>query len=74
MKLVFTELAWDDYLWFQDNDRQLLKRINLLIRDALRSPDSGLGKPDRSKATCRVNGHGASTQNTVWYTLSLRLN
>ena len=32
MKLVFTELGWEDYLWFQDNDRQLLKRINLLIR------------------------------------------
>jgi toxin YoeB len=49
MKLVFTELAWEDYLWFQDNDRQLLKRINLLIRDALRSPDNGLGKPERLK-------------------------
>lgn len=30
MRLVFTELGWEDYLWFQDNDRQLLKRINLL--------------------------------------------
>lgn len=47
MKLVFTELGWEDYLWFQDNDRQLLKRINLLIRDALRSPNSGVGKPER---------------------------
>ncbi|MBN1901850.1 type II toxin-antitoxin system YoeB family toxin [Candidatus Sumerlaeota bacterium] len=28
MKLVFTELAWEDYLWFQENDRNLLKRIN----------------------------------------------
>ena len=49
MRLVFTELGWEDYLWFQDNDRQLLKRINLLIRDALRSLDSGLGKPERLK-------------------------
>jgi toxin YoeB len=49
MRLVFTELGWEDYLWFQDNDRQLLKRINLLIRDALRSPESGLGKPERLK-------------------------
>ena len=49
MKLVFTELGWEDYLWFQDNDRQRLKRINLLIRDALRSPESGLGKPERLK-------------------------
>ena len=49
MKLVFTELSWEDYIWFQDNDRQRLKRINLLIRDALRSPESGLGKPERLK-------------------------
>jgi toxin YoeB len=50
MRLVFTELVWEDYLWFQDNDRQLLKRINLLIRDALGSPESSLGKPERLKA------------------------
>lgn len=50
MKLVFTELGWEDYLWFQDNDRQLLKRINLLVRDALRSPEGGLGKPERLRA------------------------
>lgn len=50
MRLVFTDLGWEDYLWFQDNDRQLLKRINLLIKDALRSPESGLGKPERLKA------------------------
>lgn len=50
MRLVFTELGWEDYLWFQDNDRQLLKRINLLIRDTLRTPGSGLGKPERLRA------------------------
>ncbi|MBE2235098.1 MAG: Txe/YoeB family addiction module toxin [Anaerolinea sp.] len=50
MRLVFTDLGWEDYLWFQDNDRQLLKRINLLIKDALRSPESGLGKPEQLKA------------------------
>ena len=50
MRLVFTELGWEDYLWFQDNDRQLLKRINLLIRDTLRTPGSGLGKPELLRA------------------------
>ncbi len=50
MRLVFTELGWEEYLWFQDNDRQLLKRINLLIRDTLRTPGSGLGKPERLRA------------------------
>jgi toxin YoeB len=35
MKLVFTESAWDDYLWFQENDRRLIKRINTLIKAAM---------------------------------------
>jgi toxin YoeB len=34
MKLVFTESAWNDYVWFQENDRRLLKRINTLIKEA----------------------------------------
>ena len=38
MKLCFTPTAWDDYLWFQEHDRKLLKRINLLLQDILRSP------------------------------------
>jgi toxin YoeB len=49
MRIVFTESGWDDYLWFQQNDRKLLKRINLLIRDASRSPFEGLGKPEPLK-------------------------
>jgi toxin YoeB len=35
MKLTFTEAGWNDYLWFQDTDKKLLKRINLLIKDTL---------------------------------------
>lgn len=50
MRLVFTELAWQDYLWFQERDCQLLKRINQLIKDALRTPFDGLGKPEPLKA------------------------
>jgi toxin YoeB len=46
MKIAFTESGWDDYLWFNENDRKLLKRINLLIKDALRSPFAGIGKPE----------------------------
>ena len=49
MKLVFTESAWQDYLWFQQNDRKLLKRINTLIKEILRSPTEGIGKPERLK-------------------------
>ncbi len=50
MKLVFTPSAWEDYLWFQEHDRKLLKRINLLIKDLLRSPFEGIGKPEPLKA------------------------
>jgi toxin YoeB len=50
MKLVFTPVAWEDYLWFQEHDRKLLKRINLLIRDTLRTPFAGIGKPEPLKA------------------------
>ncbi len=49
MKLVFTEIAWEDYLWFQENDRKLLGRINQLIKEAKRSPFGGLGKPEPLK-------------------------
>jgi toxin YoeB len=50
MKLCFTPTAWDDYLWFQEYDRKLLKRINLLLQDILRSPFDGIGKPEPLKA------------------------
>jgi toxin YoeB len=50
MRLVFTESAWQDYLWFQEKDRPLLKRINQLLKDTLRTPFEGLGKPEPLKA------------------------
>ena len=41
--------AWDDYLYWQRTDKQMLKRINLLIREILREPFSGIGKPEQLK-------------------------
>jgi len=46
LKLVFSSNAWEDYLYWQKTDRKILRRINDLIRDSLRSPMSGLGKPE----------------------------
>ena len=46
MKLVFSLTAWSDYLYWQDNDRDVLKRLNEIIRDTLRSPFQGIGKPE----------------------------
>jgi len=50
MKLCFTPSAWGDYLWFQEHDRRIVKRINLLIKDILRSPFDGIGKPEPLRA------------------------
>ena len=49
MKLVFSEHAWEDYLYWQANDRRLLQRINKLIKDVQRSPFDGPGKPEALK-------------------------
>ena len=41
--------AWNDYVYWQTQDRKTLKRINLLIKDISRSPFEGLGKPEPLK-------------------------
>jgi toxin YoeB len=46
VKLIFSEHAWDDYLFWQKTDKKILKRINLLIKDVQRSPFEGIGKPE----------------------------
>jgi toxin YoeB len=42
----FTPAAWDDYTYWQGQDKKTLKRINLLVEVALREPFSGIGKPE----------------------------
>ena len=46
MKLLFSEQAWNDYLYWQSIDRKLLERINALIKAISRSPFAGIGKPE----------------------------
>ena len=46
MRLIFSEAAWADYLFWQQNDRATVDRVNALIKDTLRSPFSGIGKPE----------------------------
>ena len=45
----FHPQAWDDYLWWQQNDRQVLRKINQLIRAIQRDPWDGIGKPEALK-------------------------
>jgi toxin YoeB len=49
--LGWTPNGWEDYLFWQENDRKILKRINKLIQDVLRNPTSleGIGKAERLK-------------------------
>ena len=45
-RLVWTNAAWSDYVYWQGQDKKTLKRINALIKDALRNPEDGIGKPE----------------------------
>ena len=49
MRLSWEDRAWEDYLYWQRQDRKTLKRINALIRDIQRSPYEGTGKPEPLK-------------------------
>ena len=49
MKLVWDESAWADYVWWQAQDRKILKRINALVTDIQRNGNEGIGKPEPLK-------------------------
>ena len=44
--LIWTPNAWKDYLYWQENDKKKLRRVNTLITSALRTPFEGEGKPE----------------------------
>ena len=46
MRKIWQEEAWNDYLYWQTQDKKILKRINLLIQDIERHPFEGIGKPE----------------------------
>lgn len=46
MKLIFSEQAWEDYLYWQNRDRRRLRRIHQLITETCRNPYEGMGKPE----------------------------
>jgi len=47
--LLFLPQGWDDYLYWQEYDKRMAKRINQLIQDAMRNPFTGIGKPEPLK-------------------------
>ncbi|RRD06287.1 Txe/YoeB family addiction module toxin [Arachnia propionica] len=46
MDLAWDDTAWEDYLWWQAQDRRVLKRINQLVRDIQRNGNEGIGTPE----------------------------
>jgi len=49
MNTAFMTRAWEDYLFWQANDRQMLKRLNALIKECQRTPFEGIGSPEPLK-------------------------
>lgn len=46
MRLLWEDRAWNDYLYWQTQDKKMLKRVNTLIKDICRSTFDGIGKPE----------------------------
>jgi len=49
VKLIFSDHAWEDYIYWQKTDKKILRRINTLIEETKRSPFEGIGKPEPLK-------------------------
>lgn len=49
MQLAWTPNAWEDYLYWQQKDRKILKRVNQLLKGTMRDPFEGIGKPEPLK-------------------------
>ncbi len=62
MKLLFSENAWADYLFWQKTDKKTLKRINTLIQDIQRNKYEGIGKPEALKHS--LSGYWSRRINT----------
>jgi toxin YoeB len=50
LNIMWTAEAWDDYVYWQGQDKKTLKRINQLVKDVQRTPFEGIGKPEPLKA------------------------
>lgn len=49
MRIIWFAEAWEDYLYWQTQDKKTLKRINLLLQDITRNGYTGIGKPEPLK-------------------------
>ena len=49
LKLSFTSRGWADYVYWQQQDKKVLKKINSLVKEIIRNPSGGIGKPEELK-------------------------
>ena len=49
MKYIFVDESWEDYLYWQKTNKKVLNRINILLKDISRNPNTGIGKPEPLK-------------------------
>jgi len=49
MIITFTEIGWEDYLYWQKTDKRILKKLNGLIKEIQRTPFEGSGRPEQLK-------------------------
>ena len=49
MQVLWHEVAWEEHLWWQTQDKKTIRRINMLIKDMQRNPFEGIGKPEPLK-------------------------
>lgn len=76
MKKIWFEEAWDDYLYWQTQDKKTIKRINLLVKDIERNGESvGIGKPEPLKEN--LNGYWSrriDESNRIVYKVEINTN
>lgn len=53
MDILFTDIGWEDYQYWQANDVRILKKINDIIKEIKRDPNGGIGKPEKLKENLR---------------------
>lgn len=50
MPIIFSSLAWEDYQYWVEHDKKMLEKLNKLIKESLRNPFEGIGKPEPLKS------------------------
>ena len=68
--LTFSPIAWDEYLFWQSQDKKTLRRINQLLKDMQRNSFSGVGKPEPLKYRPNCWSRRIDTKNRLIYTVS----